>query len=114
MEQAVEDLENKMKETDEKMGSLALQVGNIESEIFSESGEEIEVNNLLRSVSEVKSNYQNLRKDLLEVQDLQRQLSTSLHVQLKLMQTKFNMLKEKLPEAPQSKNRRRHHSDEEK
>lgn len=91
-----------MKETDEKMGSLALQVGNIESEIFSENGEQIEVNNLLKSVSEVKTNYQNLRKDLLEVQDLQKQLSSTLHMQLKLMQAKFNMLKEKLPEAPVS------------
>lgn len=123
MEQAVEHLESKvhkcfriseskydyekkkhfqMKETDEKMGNLAQQVGNIESGIFSETGEQIEVNDLLKSVSEVKSNYQNLRKDLMEVQDLQKQLSSTLHMQLKLMQAKFNMLKEKLPEAPVS------------
>ncbi|XP_018569297.1 uncharacterized protein LOC108909443 [Anoplophora glabripennis] len=105
MEQAVEDLENKMKETDQKMGNLALQVGNIESEIFSDTGEQIEVNNLLKSVSEVKTNYQNLRKDLMEVQDLQKQLSSTLHMQLKLMQAKFNMLKEKLPEAPISQSK---------
>ncbi|KAG5881465.1 hypothetical protein JTB14_000893 [Gonioctena quinquepunctata] len=47
-----------------------------------------------------KSNYQNLRKDLMEVQDLQKQLSSSLHVQLKVLQAKFNMLKEKVPLAP--------------
>lgn len=87
-----------MRQTDERMGTLATQVGNIESEIFSENGEEIEVNNLLKSVNEVKSNYQNLRKDLMEVQDLQKQLSSSLHVQLKVMQAKFNTLKNKLPQ----------------
>lgn len=86
-----------MRQTDERMGSLASQVGNIESEIFSENGEQIEVNNLLQSVNEVKSNYQNLRKDLMEVQDLQKQLSHTLHVQLQVMQAKFNSLKQKLP-----------------
>lgn len=86
-----------MRQTDERMGTLASQVGNIENEIFSEKGEEIEVNNLLQSVNEVKSNYQTLRKDLMEVQDLQKQLSHSLHVQLQVMQAKFNTLKQKLP-----------------
>ncbi|KAJ8957982.1 hypothetical protein NQ318_001983 [Aromia moschata] len=105
MEKAVENLENKMRKTDEQMDNLALQVGNIESEIFSENGEQIEVTNLLRSVNEVKTSYQNLRKDLLEVQDLQKQLSSSLHVQLKMMQTKFNMLKEKLPQAATTQGR---------
>lgn len=42
-----------------------------------------------------------LKKELGEVQDLQRQLSTTLHMQLKMMQTKFNTLKEKvyIPES---------------
>ncbi|XP_072387640.1 uncharacterized protein [Diabrotica undecimpunctata] len=100
MEQAVEDLENKMKQTDERMDTLVVQVSNIESEFFAESGEQIEVNNLLKSVGEVRSNYQNLRKDLLEVQDLQKQLSSSLHLQLKVMQAKFNTLKEKISQTP--------------
>lgn len=86
-----------MRQTDERMGSLASQVGNLENEIFSENQNQIEVNNLLQSVNQVKSNYQNLRKDLMEVQDLQKQLSRSLHVQLQVMQAKFNTLKQKLP-----------------
>ncbi|VEN63353.1 unnamed protein product [Callosobruchus maculatus] len=101
MEQVVEELETKAKETDKRMDTLATQVRNIESEIFAD-GQEIEVGNLLKSVSEVKSNYQNLRKDLMEVQDLQKQLSTSLHVQLRLMQAQFNTLKEKLNQATPS------------
>lgn len=91
-----------MKKTDARLDSLAVQVGNIENEIFSQDGEEIEVNNLLKSVNEVKSNYQNLRKELLEVQDLQKQLSSSLHLQLKVMQSKFNMLKGKIYVPPPS------------
>lgn len=86
-----------MRQTDEKMGTLASQVGDIESGIFSENGEHVEVNNLLQSVNKVKNNYQNLRKDLMEVQDLQKQLSHTLHVQLQVMQAKFNTLKQKLP-----------------
>lgn len=89
-----------MKETDERMGTLVVQVSNIESEFFAENGEQIEVNDLLKSVGEVRSNYQNLRKELHEVQDLQRQLSTSLNLQLKVMQAKFNLLKEKIEKSP--------------
>lgn len=97
-----------MKQTDQRLDSLAVQVGNIENEIFSEDGEEIQVNHLLQSVHEVKSNYQNLRKELLEVQDLQKQLSSSLHLQLKVMQSRFNTLKEKIyvpPTTTQSSDR---------
>lgn len=56
-----------MKHTDARLDTLALQVGNIEHDIFSDDGQEVEVHNLLKSVSEVKDNYQNLRKEILEV-----------------------------------------------
>lgn len=92
-----------MKKTDEKLDDLAVQVGHIESEIFAEDGAEIEVNDLLRSVNEVKNNYQNLRKEIVEVQDLQKQLSSSLQLQLKMMQTKFNNLKEKISNTQMAK-----------
>ncbi|XP_044261446.1 WEB family protein At4g27595, chloroplastic [Tribolium madens] len=99
LERAMEDLTAKMKQTDEKLDDLATQVGHIESEILSEDTAEIEVNNLLRSVTEVKTNYQNLRKEIVEVQDLQKQLSSSLQLQLKMMQAKCNTLKEKVGAA---------------
>lgn len=88
-----------MKKTDEKLDDLAVQVGHIESEFFSEDGAEVEVHDLLRSVNEVKTNYQHLRKEIVEVQDLQKQLSASLQLQLKLMQAKYNTLKEKIGAA---------------
>jgi predicted RNase H-like nuclease (RuvC/YqgF family) len=72
MERAMEDLTEKMKKTDEKLDDLAVQVGHIESEFFSEDGAEVEVHDLLRSVNEL---------------------------QLKLMQAKYNTLKEKIGAA---------------
>ncbi|XP_017786705.1 PREDICTED: rho GTPase-activating protein gacF-like [Nicrophorus vespilloides] len=93
MEETVENLEKQMEKAGEKLDNLALQVGNIESEIFAEEGNQIEVFSLLKSVNEVKNNYQNLRKELSDVQDLQKQVSSSLQVQIRMMQSKFNTLK---------------------
>ncbi|KAK9892406.1 hypothetical protein WA026_019856 [Henosepilachna vigintioctopunctata] len=95
IERSMENITEKMKKTDEKMDTLAEQVCHIESDIFSE-GETIQVNNLLQSVNEVKENYQSLRKELIEVQDLQKQLSSTLQSQLRIMQSKFNILKQKV------------------
>lgn len=94
-----------MLRADERLDDLATQVIGIEKEIFSEDGTQVEVFNLLQSVTEVASNYENLRKEITEVQDLQKQLSSSLQMQLKTMQSNFNNLKEKLSmNVPQNSN----------
>lgn len=85
-----------MQKADEKLDNLAVQVGNIENSVFSEDGQQVEVFSLLQSVNDVKTNYQNLRKEILEVQDLQKELSSTLQVQLKAMQSKCHLLKEKI------------------
>lgn len=87
-----------MQQADKKLDNLTVKVINVEKDILCEDSEcaEVEVNNLLRSVTDVKNDYQNLRKDILEVQDLQKQLSSSLQTQLQLLQIKYNFLKEKL------------------
>lgn len=51
---------------------------------------------LLESVTEVKNEYQNLRKDLKEVQQLQKEMSTSLRYQMQSMTQTFNILKKKI------------------
>lgn len=84
-----------MQMTNNKLDHLATQVGSIENEIF-DDGAEVEVFTLLRSVSEVKSNYQTLYREIQEVQGLQKELSTKLQTQLKLMQAKCHLLKERL------------------
>ncbi|XP_022906160.2 epidermal growth factor receptor substrate 15-like [Onthophagus taurus] len=96
MEEAVVNLEKQMQKTDEKLDDLATQVGDITSDLLSEEDKEIEVYTLLKSVNEVKSNYQSLHRDIQEVQGLQRELSGQLHAQLKLMQKKCSQLKEKI------------------
>lgn len=68
---------------------------NVEKEIFREDNE-IEVFKLLKSVTEVKNDYQNLRKEILEVQQLQKQLTFSLRAQLQFVQGRFNILKNKI------------------
>lgn len=85
-----------MQKADEKLDNLAVQVGNIENSVFSEDGTQVEVFSLLKSVNEVKSNYQNLRKEILEVQDLQKELSSTLQTQLRVMQSKCHLLKERI------------------
>lgn len=85
-----------MQKADEKLDNLAVQVGSIENSVFSEDGTQVEVFSLLKSVNDVKTNYQNLRKEILEVQDLQKELSSTLQSQLKAMQSKCHSLKEKI------------------
>lgn len=51
---------------------------------------------LLESVTEVKNEYQNLRKDLKEVQQLQKEMSKSLRYQMQSMTQTFNILKKKI------------------
>lgn len=92
-----------MQRADQKLDNLAVKVINVEKEVLTEHGAQVEVNNLLKTVTDVKNDYQNLRKDILEVQDLQKQLSSSLQTQLQLLQLKCNVLREKLSlNVPQS------------
>lgn len=92
-----------MLRTDQKLDGLASQMVEMEKEMFSEDGAQVEVFDLLKTVSEVTSNYENLRKEIVEVQDLQKQLSSRLQIHLKTMQSRINSLKEKLcTNVPQS------------
>ena len=51
---------------------------------------------LLRSVHQVTKDYQNLRQEILEVQQLQKQLSDSLKAQLSQVHGHFNLLRNKI------------------
>lgn len=77
------------------MDTLALKVENVEKEMYRDDAD-IEVFKLLKSVTDVKNDYQNLRKEILEVQVLQKQLTCSLRAQLKLVHGNFNFLKHKI------------------
>ncbi|EDW07061.1 uncharacterized protein LOC6584084 [Drosophila mojavensis] len=74
-----------------------------------EQMDEMEVMELLESMTEVKNEYQNLRKDIQEVQQLQRDVSTSIRYQMTNMQQTFQMLKKRIASTQQ---RRRHPRDQ--
>lgn len=97
----VDDLEQSVKRTDERLDKMAWKIDTVEKEIAEPNDNpEVSVVTLLKSVSEVRNDYQNLRKEILEVQALQRELSSRLRQQLQQVQGKFVMLKEKLAGAP--------------
>lgn len=56
----------------------------------------VSVMEVLESVTEVKNEYQNLHKDIKEVQQLQREMTASLQYQLRTMRQTFKILKKKL------------------
>lgn len=51
---------------------------------------------VLESVHEVKHEYQNLHKDIKEVQQLQKEMTASLQYQLRTMHQTFKILKKRL------------------
>ncbi|KOB78209.1 Uncharacterized protein OBRU01_02858 [Operophtera brumata] len=61
------------------------------------SGQEVCVMNLLQSV---RSDYQQLRRELVEVQELQRELSSRLRAQLRLVHGKFARLRQRIAAVP--------------
>ncbi|XP_013103192.1 uncharacterized protein LOC106084199 [Stomoxys calcitrans] len=51
---------------------------------------------LLESMSEVRNEYINLRKDIQEVQQLQRDVTTSIRFQMRTMHQTYQVLKKRL------------------
>lgn len=51
---------------------------------------------VLESVTEVKNEYQNLQKDIKEVQQLQKEMAASLQTQMRTMRQTFLLLKKKI------------------
>lgn len=58
--------------------------------------DDISVIELLESMTEVKNEYQNLRKDIKEVQQLQKEMTNSLIYQRRAMVQTFRILKKKI------------------
>ncbi|XP_015593002.1 uncharacterized protein LOC107266737 [Cephus cinctus] len=95
MESAIVHLEQSVQKADGKLDMIAWQIDSFEKE-FQDPDNEISVLRLLRSVTQVKEEYQTLRQDILEVQQLQKQLSESLRAQLLQVQGHFNILRNKI------------------
>ncbi|EFN68356.1 Ska2 N-terminal domain-containing protein [Camponotus japonicus] len=95
MESAIGHLEQSVQKADGKLDMIAWQIDAFEK-AFEEPEDEISVLRLLHSVHQVTKDYQNLRQEILEVQQLQKQLSDSLRAQLTQVHGHFNLLRNKI------------------
>ncbi|XP_052865383.1 uncharacterized protein LOC128271784 isoform X2 [Anopheles cruzii] len=93
------DLEKCVDTAGTQLDSLAIKLVDVERNLDENEMESLEnesVMELLESVTEVKNEYQNLRKDLQEVQQLQKEMTCSLRYQLRNMTQTFRVLKKKI------------------
>ncbi|XP_076181135.1 uncharacterized protein LOC143153611 [Ptiloglossa arizonensis] len=95
MESAIVHLEQSIQKADGKLDVIAWQIDAFEKE-FEDPDSEISVLRLLRSVHQVTKDYENLHREILEVQQLQKQLSDSLKAQLSQVVGHFNLLRNKI------------------
>ncbi|KAG7303226.1 hypothetical protein JYU34_011691 [Plutella xylostella] len=98
-EAAEVDLEEQVKRTDEQLDMMSWKMDNVEKQLEVPGAPEEAVIHLMKSVTEVRQDYHQLRRELVEVQALQRELSGRLRTQLRLVHTKFARLRQRLVEA---------------
>ncbi|XP_039752125.1 uncharacterized protein LOC120628012 [Pararge aegeria] len=99
-EMTMEQLEETVKHTDEQLDLMSWKMDNVEKQMVEPlDSQDVCIVNLLKSVSEVRSDYQQLRQELGEVQALQRELSTRLRTQLRLVHGKFARLRQRIAAA---------------
>ncbi|XP_069685634.1 uncharacterized protein [Periplaneta americana] len=100
MEAAVVQLEESVQKADKKLDVIAWKLDQYEKQVVhvdgSELATEVSVLKLLRSVNQVREEYENLRREISEVQQLQKQLSDSLRLQLRQVQGTFGTLRDKI------------------
>ncbi|XP_014219898.1 uncharacterized protein LOC106647849 [Copidosoma floridanum] len=96
MESAIIHLEQSVQEADGKLDMIAWQIDAFEKEFQNNDTESVSVLRLLRSVTQVKEEYQVLRQDIQEVQQLQKQLTDSLRAQLMQVHGHFNVLRNRI------------------
>ncbi|XP_026501300.1 uncharacterized protein LOC126775732 [Nymphalis io] len=95
----MEQLEETVQRTDEQLDIMEWKMDNVEKQMAEPIDQDVCIVNLLKSVSEVRSDYQQLRRELVEVQALQRELSTRLRTQLRLVHGKFARLRQRIAAA---------------
>lgn len=102
MESAVGQLEDSVQKADKKLDGIAWKLDQYEKQVVHvdcselELATEVSVLKLLRSVNQVREEYENLRREISEVQQLQKQLSDSLRLQLRQVQGTFGTLRDKI------------------
>ncbi|CAK1552381.1 unnamed protein product [Leptosia nina] len=99
-EVTIEELDDTVKQANEQLDLMEWKLDGVGKEIVAPlAHQDVCIVNLLKSVSEVRSDYQQLRRELIEVQALQRELSTRLRTQLRLVHGKFARLRQRIAAA---------------
>ncbi|CAO1364063.1 unnamed protein product [Diamesa serratosioi] len=105
MSETLYSLEKSVNNAGNQLDTLASKLGNVEKNLlpdpmnFPENPEDeivIPVLELLESVSDVTTEYETLRKDLLEMQQLQKEMNTNLRYQMRVMTQTFSILKKRI------------------
>ncbi|XP_037827110.1 uncharacterized protein LOC119615110 [Lucilia sericata] len=97
--QDLSDLEKSVAHAGTQLCTMAHKLHEVERCLDCNNLEEIDdicVLELLESMSEVRNEYINLRKDIQEVQQLQRDVTTSIRGQMRNMHQTYQMLKKRL------------------
>ncbi|VVC97499.1 unnamed protein product [Leptidea sinapis] len=95
----MEELDDTVKQTNEQLEMLDWKLDSGKELVVPINHQDVCLINLIKSVSEVRSDYQQLRRELIEVQALQRELSSRLRSQLRLVHSKFARLRQKIAAA---------------
>lgn len=91
-------LEKTVESAGTQLDTVATKLNEVEN-IISAGGDEVDdvsVIQLLECMTDVQNEYQNLRKDLKEVQELQKEMTTTLIYQRTAMLHTFNVLKKRI------------------
>ncbi|XP_055842915.1 uncharacterized protein LOC129909832 [Episyrphus balteatus] len=92
-------LEKSVANAGTQLYTVATKLSEVERSLDNTNAEDIDdvcVMELLESMTEVKNEYQNLRKDIQEVQQLQKDVTTSIRFQMRSMHQTFKMLKKRI------------------
>lgn len=95
MESTIVQFQESVQKADEKLDMITWQIDAFEKE-FEDPDSKTSIVRLLRSMHQVKKEYQNLCQEILEVQQLGKQASDSLRTELSQMHEDFNSLRNKV------------------
>uniref|UniRef100_A0A336K2T5 CSON010186 protein n=1 Tax=Culicoides sonorensis TaxID=179676 RepID=A0A336K2T5_CULSO len=108
---ALQEMERSVESANVQISNLSQKLVQVERTLPEDLEEQATVLELLDSVTEVKHDYENLRKDLKEVQQLQKEMTHTLRYQLRTMSQTFEILKKKIEANPaQYSNALQHHN----
>lgn len=96
MEPAVKQLGKEIISADSRLDKIAHLVNCYEKKVVNCNGNQTNVLKLLQSVTQVKEDYANLRQDLNEAQELQRQLHTTARFKTLQVRHRFQALRNKI------------------